>query len=128
MKNYTMTRKNNPQQENAYILYMIIGSCFAKVYCRSKLMEDKLYLCYTEMKRERQESREEQIITQTEHKLGAYLEVLGKMNCEVHITRRNNDYYLDFYTGFENIRVRVDSQGRYTLSVDVEECISKRSA
>jgi len=44
---YSFTEKtSHRQQETAYMLYMIIGSYFHRCSCRSKALEENLFLYY----------------------------------------------------------------------------------
>lgn len=59
---YTKTRKKTRQEENAYMLYMMIGSCFHRCSCHSRMLKKNLFLYYKEMNPNNQLTREEEIL------------------------------------------------------------------
>ena len=64
---YSFTEKtSHRQQETAYMLYMIIGSYFHRCSCRSKALEENLFLYYKELQEKRQVEKERQIIRVSE--------------------------------------------------------------
>ena len=97
---YSFTEKtSHRQQETAYMLYMIIGSYFHRCSCRSKALEENLFLYYKELQEKR----------------------LAEMNAEVVISRADDLYILRFYTGFERVVVTVDEKGCYEISLGRDE-------
>ena len=101
----------------AYIVYMIVGSYFNKAVCKNQMMENRLYLYYTEMREATQEAKEQKGITQAEHILKTCEKVLEGMNCEVVITFREGKYVLDFITGFEHVHAEVNRKGDYEMEL-----------
>ena len=89
-------KKSHRQQETAYMLYMIISSYFHRCYCRSKVLEEKLFLYYKELKEDRQVEKERQIIRVSEGVLKDKLADLSEMNAEAVISRAGDLYILSF--------------------------------
>lgn len=119
---YSFTEKtSHRQQETTYMLYMIIGSYFHKCYCRSKVLEENLFLYYQELKNNKQVEKERQIIRVSEGVLKDNMTELAEMNAEVVIAKADNLYILSFYTGFERILVTVDEKGCYEISLGRDE-------
>ena len=119
---YSFTEKtSHRQQETAYMLYMIIGSYFHKCSCRSKALEENLFLYYKELGESRQIDKERQIIRVSEGVLIDNMIDLADMNAEAVISKVNDLYILSFYTGFEMIVVTVDEKGRYEISLEGDE-------
>ncbi len=119
---YSFTEKtSHRQQETAYMLYMIIGSYFHKCSCRSKALEENLFLYYKELGESRQIDKERQIIRVSEGVLIDNRIDLADMNAEAVISKVNDLYILSFYTGFEMIVVTVDEKGRYEISLEGDE-------
>ena len=113
---YSFTEKtSHRQQETAYMLYMIIGSYFHRCSCRSKALEENLFLYYKEVEKERQ------IIRVSEGVLKDNMTDLAEMNAEVVISRADDLYILRFYTGFERVVVTVDEKGCYEISLGRDE-------
>lgn len=122
---YSFTEKtSHRQQETAYMLYMIIGSYFHRCSCRSKALEENLFLYYKEMPVKRQEEKEWQIIRVSEGVLGECLASMAQMNAEVFISKTDEMYVLRFYTGFEDIVATVDDKGRYDISLVEDEMVA----
>ncbi len=122
---YSFTEKtSHRQQETAYMLYMIIGSYFHKCSCRSKALEENLFLYYKELGESRQIDRERQIIRISEGVLKDNMADLAEMNAEVVIVRAGDLYILSFYTGFEMIVVTVDEKGCYEISLEGDELVA----
>ncbi|MDD6404734.1 MAG: hypothetical protein PUG00_02910 [Clostridiales bacterium] len=122
---YSFTEKtSHRQQETAYMLYMIIGSYFHKCSCRSKALEENLFLYYKELGESRQIGKERQIISVSEGVLGECLASMAQMNAEVFISKTDEMYVLRFYTGFEDIVVAVDDKGRYEISLVKDEMVA----
>ena len=122
---YSFTEKtSHRQQETAYMLYMIIGSYFHKCSCRSKALEENLFLYYKELGESRQIDRERQIIRVSEGVLKDNMADLAEMNAEVIIVRAGDLYILSFYTGFEMIVVTVDEKGCYEISLEGDELVA----
>ena len=65
-----LEKRSNKQQETAYMVYMIIGSYFHKCTCKTKILENKLFLSYKEMGKDKQEEKESRIIKVVERVLG----------------------------------------------------------
>ena len=103
------------------MIYMIVGSYFHKCICRSKALEENLFLHYKEMPVKRQEEKEWQIIRVCESVLSSCLASMAQMNAEVFISKTDGLYVLRFYTGFEDIVVTIDDNGRYEISLVEEE-------
>ena len=106
------------------MLYMIISSYFHRCYCRSKVLEEKLFLYYKELKEDRQVEKERQIIRVSEGVLKDKLADLSEMNAEAVISRAGDLYILSFYTGFERILVTVDEKGCYEISLERDELVA----
>ena len=122
---YRFTEKESmKQQQNAYALYMILGSYFNKSICANKLQETTLFLYYQELPAVKQEKLEAKLIATVEKQLEEILPKISKMNCKVHILRRGEEYHLFFRTGFETVSVVVDQKGNYQIQV-IEEYESK---
>lgn len=89
---------------NAYIAYMMVGSCFAKM--RRNLYLDRMYLHYAEMPVRQQYFMESCI-------LGMIREIerfvyVQDLYCEVRIvTEREDLIELLFYTGFDSILAKI---------------------
>ena len=119
---YSFVEKtSHRQQETAYMLYMIIGSYFHKCSCRSKALEENLFLYYKELQEKRQVEKERQIIKVSEGILKDNMTDLAEMNAEVVISKADDLYILSFYTGFERIMVTVDDKGCYKISLEGDE-------
>lgn len=119
---YSFTEKtSHRQQETAYMLYMIIGSYFHRCSCKSKTVEENLFLYYKELQEKRQVEKERQIIKVSEGVLKDNIVDLAEMNAEAVISKVNDLYILSFYTGFEMIVVTVDEKGRYEISLEDDE-------
>lgn len=108
-------KKDTRQQESAYILYMILGSCFHKSFCRSHQLERQLLLYYKEMSRKEQENKEERIIKAVENFLGEKSGEFASFNCDVTLYRKDEDLFLAFDTGFEVLLARVNRSGLFIL-------------
>lgn len=122
---YSFTEKtSHRQQETAYMLYMIIGSYFHRCSCRSKTLEENLFLYYKELQEKRQVEKERQIIRVSEGVLGECLASMAQMNAEVFISKTDEMYVLRFYTGFEDIVATVDDKGRYDISLVEDEMVA----
>jgi len=119
---YSFVEKtSHRQQETAYMLYMIIGSYFHRCSCKSKTVEENLFLYYKELQEKRQVEKERQIIKVSEGVLKDNIADLAEMNAEAVISKVNDLYILSFYTGFEMIVVTVDKKGRYEISLEDDE-------
>ena len=119
---YSFVEKtSHRQQETAYMLYMIIGSYFPRCSCKSKAVEENLFLYYKELQEKRQVEKERQIIKVSEGVLKDNIADLAEMNAEAVISKVNDLYILSFYTGFEMIVVTVDEKGRYEISLEDDE-------
>lgn len=119
---YSFVEKtSHRQQETAYMLYMIIGSYFHRCSCKSKTVEENLFLYYKELQEKRQVEKERQIIKVSEGVLKDNIVDLAEMNAEAVISRAGDLYILSFYTGFEMIVVTVDEKGRYEISLEDDE-------
>lgn len=105
--------RSNAQKENAFILYMIVGSYFNKCICVNRSLESNLFLYYKEMPAGKQLHREKQVIDRTERELGSLAEDLKDMNCEVEILQVADELRLVFRTWFHTIVITVESNGRY---------------
>lgn len=103
------------------MLYMIIGSYFHRCSCKSKTVEENLFLYYKELQEKRQVEKERQIIKVSEGVLKDNIADLAEMNAEAVISKVNDLYILSFYTGFEMIVVTVDEKGRYEISLEDDE-------
>lgn len=115
---YNFVEKDtHKQQENAYILYMIIGSEFRRCICRSKEMETNLLMHYKDMKTKNQEKMEKQVIADFMKALKGFKGCLHDLNCEVIIIKKEDTYYLYFYTGLEYVTATVDKKGHYEINV-----------
>lgn len=122
---YSFVEKtSHRQQETAYMLYMIISSYFHKCSCKSKALEENLFLYYKEIQKDRQVDKERQIIRVSEGVLGECLASMAQMNAEVFISKTDEMYVLRFYTGFEDIVVTVDDKGRYEISLVEDEMVA----
>lgn len=122
---YSFTEKtSHRQQETAYMLYMIISSYFHKCYCRSKVLEEKLFLYYQELQENKQVEKERQIIKVSEGVLKKCMTELAEMNAEAVISKVDDLYILSFYTGFERVVVTVDAKGRYEIKLERDELVA----
>lgn len=110
-------KKKATQEEMAYIVYMIVGSYFNKVTCKSEFAEKRLYLYYMDMREQTQEKKEFRVIRQAEEILKNYAPAFGQMNCEVVIAHSDDKYRLDFVTGFEEVHAEIDTNGSCELEV-----------
>ena len=117
-------KKSHRQQETAYMLYMMISSYFHKCYCRSKVLEEKLFLYYQELQENKQVEKERQIIRVSEGVLKDTMADLAEMNAEAVIAKADDLYILSFYTGFERILVTVDEKGCYEISLERDELVA----
>ena len=119
---YSFTEKtSHRQQETASMLYMIIGSYFHRCSCRSKALEENLFLYYKELQEKKQVEKERQIIKVSEGVLKDNIVDLAEMNAEAVISKVNDLYILSFYTGFERVVVTVDEKGCYEISLGRDE-------
>ena len=117
-------KKSHIQQETAYMLYMMISSYFHRCYCRSKVLEEKLFLYYQELQENKQVEKERQIIRVSEGVLKDTMADLAEMNAEAVIVKADDLYILSFYTGFERILVTVDEKGCYEISLERDELVA----
>jgi hypothetical protein len=106
---------NKQQYEIAYVLYMIIGSYFEKCYCRSVVMEERLYLYYQEMSQTKQTSLERKIIYYFERNFKKLKEQIEGLRCNTYIYYKNGSCVIYFKTGFEDIIVKVDQNEKYEI-------------
>ena len=119
---YSFTEKtSHRQQETAYMLYMIIGCYFHRCRCKSKAVEENLFLYYKELQEKKQVEKERQIIKVSEGVLKDNIVDLAEMNAEAVISKVNDLYILSFYTGFERVVVTVDEKGCYEISLGRDE-------
>lgn len=109
-------KTTHKQEENAYIVYMIMGSYFKKCECKSEAMETSLRLFYRDMQPAKQEKREEDVIRELDRITKDYQDELANVNCEAHIRKAGDNYKIIFSTGLENIEAVVDKAGKYTVS------------
>ena len=122
---YSFVEKtSHRQQETAYMLYMIISSYFHKCSCKSKALEENLFLYYKEIQKDRQVDKERQIIRVSEGILKNSMSKISEMNAETTIYRTNGSYVIDFYTGFERIVVTVNESGHYEICLDEDESVA----
>lgn len=122
---YSFVEKtSHRQQETAYMLYMIIGSYFHRCSCKSKAVEENLFLYYKELQEKRQVEKERHIIKVSEGVLKDNMADLAEMNAEVVISKVNDLYILSFYTGFEMIVVTVDEKGCYEINLEGDELVA----
>ena len=110
---FTTVSRSDVQKENAYILYMIVGSYFNKCICINKITECNLYLYYREMPVGKQLAREKQVIDRTEKAIGFMADDLKDLHCQVEILQVADEFRLVFRTWFHRIVVTVASDGRY---------------
>lgn len=101
----------------AYIVYMIVGSCFNRAICKNPAMANRLYLYYAEMKEATQEAKEQKVIAQAERIFKTCEKVLEGMNCEVVIAFREGRYVLDFITGFEHGHAEANRKGNCKMEL-----------
>ena len=106
---------NKSQRENAYILYMMIGSYFRRCHCVSCGVEQNLYLYYQEMPMNRQTKAEEQVLRRFNRKFEEFSHCLEDLECKVHIRYVKDNYIIYFATGFEEIIVTVYPNGQYKI-------------
>lgn len=122
---YSFVEKtSHRQQETAYMLYMIISSYFHKCSCKSKAVEENLFLYYKELQEKKQVEKERQIIKVSEGVLKDNIVDLAEMNAEAVISKVNDLYILSFYTGFERVVVTVDDKGCYEISLEGDELVA----
>lgn len=122
---YSFVEKtSHRQQETAYMLYMIISSYFHRCSCKSKALEENLFLYYKELGENRQVEKERQIIRVSEGVLKDNMTELAEMNAEAVISKADDLYILSFYTGFEMIVVTVDGKGRYEISLEAGDLVA----
>lgn len=112
---FTTVSRSDVQKENAYILYMIVGSYFNKCICLNKITECNLYLYYREMPVGKQLAREKQVIERTEKAIGFMADDLKDLHCQVEIRRDAEEIRLVFRTWFHTILVTVEPKGRYSF-------------
>ena len=110
---FTTVSSSNVQEENAYILYMIVGSYFNRCICVNRLTEGNLFLYYKEMPAGKQLYREKQVIDRTEKAIGFMADDLKDLHCQVEIRRDAEEIRLVFRTWFHTILVTVEPKGRY---------------
>ena len=122
---YSFVEKtSHRQQETAYMLYMIISSYFHKCSCKSRALEENLFLYYKEIHKDRQVDKERQIIRVSEGILKDSMSKISEMNAEATIYRTNGSYVIDFYTGFERIVATVNENGHYEICLDEDESVA----
>lgn len=122
---YSFVEKtSHRQQETAYMLYMIISSYFHKYSCKSRALEENLFLYYKEIQKDRQVDKERQIIRVSEGILKDSMSKISEMNAEAVIYRTNGLYVIDFYTGFERIVATVNENGHYEICLDEDESVA----
>lgn len=106
------------------MLYMIISSYFHKCSCKSRALEENLFLYYKEIHKDRQVDKERQIIRVSEGILKDSMSKISEMNAEAVIYRTNGLYVIDFYTGFERIVATVNENGQYEICLDEDESVA----
>lgn len=113
-------KKSTKQQENTYIVYMMLGSFFNKTICRTKYVEKVLYLYYKELSADKQVSRETDILKELDKHFEAHAELLETMECEVYFQKVGADYEVLFFADEVEIKVVVDSKGMYNITSNLK--------
>ncbi|MBQ7774660.1 MAG: hypothetical protein IJ379_06895 [Lachnospiraceae bacterium] len=114
-------KKSRKQQENAYIVYMMLGSFFEKAVCKAKFLEKSLFLYYKDLSAEKQVKREEEILNDLEKQLAQYMDELKDNNCQVHIQYKDENYVLQFVADNMLIETIIDKKGSIRLDIgDIE--------
>ena len=105
----------NKQEENAYILYMMLGSLFHKCNCRNESMIGRLFLYYREMQERKQEDMELRVLQAAQKICGGRLDELELLACDAFIERKGNCLLLCFDTGFERLEAQVWPNGFFKM-------------
>ena len=108
-------KKKHPQEQMAFIVYMILSSYFHKAVCRDAVMAERLYLYYKDLSEKSQWYKEEKVIKAAQKVLGSYEKLFAQMNCEVRIRKRKECYRIDLITGFEQVRAEIDEEGGFEI-------------
>ena len=109
------TVKCDKQMANAYILYMIVGSLFAKARMINSLMEGNLRNQYRELAEAKQEQQEAYIENKLKQFAGDYIAVFHQMKSDIYVKKQDGYYFFWFRTGFEEMIAAVDGNGRIIL-------------
>ena len=108
---------NRKQKENAFILYMMIGSMYGKCICRTPYLADTLLLYYREMPEGKQIRQETNVLRFLEREHGAFFADLGDLHCEARLMMdKAGDCRILFGSGIEDVEVRVEPDGRYEVN------------
>lgn len=111
----TYIKENVVDKQTTYILYMIIGSYFRKCTCRTKFLEQSLFLYYKDMKENKQVKTEERIIHQMETQYTELVEKISGLDCEVTMVKTTELLKVRFSSVTVQVAVLVNKKGKYTI-------------
>lgn len=115
MENQYKEKKSTKQQENAYIIYMMLSSFFQKAVCMTKHLEKTLFLYYKDLSAEKQVNREAEILKELEKKFAQQEKILEQSTCEVYLQNLGEEYRLLFAAKNYHIRIVVNNKGEYQI-------------
>lgn len=113
-------KKSTKQQENAYILYMMLGSFFDRTVCKTKHMEKVLYLYYKELSADKQVARENEVLKELDKHFADYTELMEIEECEVYFQKVGENYEVLFFAGELCIKAVVDNKGMYQITSNLK--------
>ncbi len=112
---------NTAQYQLEYVMYMMLSSYYRKARCLSKRMEQKLYLYYMDLTKEKQYILEDNVIRcieagilcELDEKAGRSVSVaLSDMECVVRIENRGDHHVLRFASKGLVYGLRVTYEGK----------------
>ncbi len=106
----------NKQFAVCYIIYMMGGSFFHKCTFGSAYEEERLYLHYVEMPKQKQYECEERVLRAVSRMDKEFLRAIQGLNCQVKCSFQGDDCKIEFLTGgFESMSCIVDEDGRFLI-------------
>lgn len=113
-------KKSTKQQENAYIIYMMLGSYFDKTVCKTKHLEKILYLYYKELSADKQVARENEVMKELDKHFEEYAELLENAECEIYFQKVGENFEVLFFSDEAKIKVVVDNKGMYNITSNLK--------
>ena len=108
-------RKGNYKiEQTAYIVFMMVGSYFRSCESHNHFLEKKYCMLYKEMKELSQIGLEARIEKEFLESCPFAPEVFDELRATARISRGKDDASVWFRTGFEEVLVHIDEEGRRT--------------
>ena len=108
------TKANYKLEQTAYIVYMMVGSYFKKCESHNCLLERKLRMMYREMREQAQWGLEARIEKEFLRSCSLNLKALGELRATAFIKKEKDFASVWFRTGFEEVVVLIDAEGKRT--------------